>query len=88
MMAEKVVDGAEAAGLQAIRYQRGRLEVLDQLGLPHGFEYEDVRDCETAFDCIKAMRVRGQSLLVASGGECFEAAGATDLMSSLGVPHG
>ncbi|PBP27203.1 S-methyl-5-thioribose-1-phosphate isomerase [Diplocarpon rosae] len=45
--------------LQAIKYSRGRLEVLDQLKLPHEFVYDDVSTCEEAFDCIKAMRVRG-----------------------------
>ncbi|TVY39081.1 Methylthioribose-1-phosphate isomerase [Lachnellula subtilissima] len=46
-------------GLQAIKYERGKLEVLDQLKLPHEFVYENVTTCEEAFDCIKAMRVRG-----------------------------
>ncbi|EHL02612.1 NagB/RpiA/CoA transferase-like protein [Glarea lozoyensis ATCC 20868] len=46
-------------GLQAIKYQRGNLQVLDQLRLPHEFVYDDVFTCEEAFDCIKAMRVRG-----------------------------
>ncbi|TVY78191.1 Methylthioribose-1-phosphate isomerase [Lachnellula suecica] len=46
-------------GLQAIKYTKGKLEVLDQLKLPHEFVYEDVTTCEEAFDCIKAMRVRG-----------------------------
>ena len=45
--------------LQAIRYQRGKLEVLDQLRLPHEFVYDNVTTCEEAFDCIKSMRVRG-----------------------------
>jgi methylthioribose-1-phosphate isomerase len=45
--------------LEAIRYVRGRLLVLDQLRLPHEFVYDDVSTCELAFDCIKAMRVRG-----------------------------
>lgn len=48
-------------GLQAIKYSRGKLEVLDQLKLPHEFVYDDVSTCEEAFDCIKAMRVRGTS---------------------------
>ena len=48
--------------LQAIRYERGKLEVLDQLRLPHEFVYDDVSTCEEAFDCIKAMRVRGVCL--------------------------
>ncbi|KAF4634164.1 hypothetical protein G7Y89_g3944 [Cudoniella acicularis] len=47
------------AGLQAIKYERGNLQVLDQLRLPHEFVYDDVSTCEEAFDCIKAMRVRG-----------------------------
>ena len=47
------------AGLHAIKYERGKLEVLDQLRLPHEFVYDDVSTCEEAFDCIKAMRVRG-----------------------------
>ena len=47
------------SGLQAIKYVRGKLEVLDQLKLPHEFVYDDVSTCEEAFDCIKAMRVRG-----------------------------
>lgn len=48
-------------GLQAIKYSRGKLEVLDQLKLPHEFIYDKVDTCEEAFDCIKAMRVRGTS---------------------------
>jgi methylthioribose-1-phosphate isomerase len=50
--------------LQAIRYQRGKLEVLDQLRLPHEFVYDDVTTCEEAFDCIKAMRVRGMLSMI------------------------
>ncbi|KAI9734097.1 MAG: S-methyl-5-thioribose-1-phosphate isomerase [Claussenomyces sp. TS43310] len=46
-------------GLQAIKYSRGKLEVLDQLRLPHEFVYDNVSTCEEAFDCIKSMRVRG-----------------------------
>ncbi|KAL3423848.1 S-methyl-5-thioribose-1-phosphate isomerase [Phlyctema vagabunda] len=46
-------------GLEAIKYVRGKLEVLDQLRLPHETHYDDVRTCEEAFDCIKSMRVRG-----------------------------
>ncbi|KAI3316457.1 S-methyl-5-thioribose-1-phosphate isomerase [Xylariaceae sp. AK1471] len=47
------------SGLQAIRYTRGKLEVLDQLRLPHENHYDEVSTSEEAFDCIKAMRVRG-----------------------------
>ncbi|RYP77570.1 hypothetical protein DL770_007071 [Monosporascus sp. CRB-9-2] len=47
------------SGLQAIRYSRGKLEVLDQLRLPHKHHYDEVSTSEEAFDCIKSMRVRG-----------------------------
>ncbi|KAI1336254.1 hypothetical protein F5Y15DRAFT_208921 [Xylariaceae sp. FL0016] len=47
------------SGLQAIRYSRGKLEVLDQLKLPHEHHYDLVSTSEEAFDCIKSMRVRG-----------------------------
>ncbi|KAF9870653.1 S-methyl-5-thioribose-1-phosphate isomerase [Colletotrichum karsti] len=47
------------SGLQAVKYTRGHLEVLDQLKLPHEFHYDEVATSEEAFDCIKAMRVRG-----------------------------
>ncbi|KAI1346299.1 hypothetical protein F5Y01DRAFT_27684 [Xylaria sp. FL0043] len=47
------------SGLQAIRYTQGKLEVLDQLRLPHEHHYDNVATSEEAFDCIKSMRVRG-----------------------------
>lgn len=47
------------ASLEAIKYTRGRLDVLDQLRLPHEHHYDEVATCEEAFDCIKSMRVRG-----------------------------
>ncbi|KAA8577029.1 hypothetical protein EYC84_007045 [Monilinia fructicola] len=47
------------AALEAIKYERGRLDVLDQLRLPHEFVYDNVSTCEEAFDSIKSMRVRG-----------------------------
>ena len=50
---------ATMSALQAIKYTRGKLEVLDQLRLPHESVYDDVSTCEQAFDCIKSMRVRG-----------------------------
>ncbi|KAJ6445144.1 methylthioribose-1-phosphate isomerase [Purpureocillium lavendulum] len=45
--------------LQAVRYSRGRLEVLDQLRLPHEFHYDVVATRADAFDSIASMRVRG-----------------------------
>jgi hypothetical protein len=50
--------------LQAIKYSRGKLEVLDQLKLPHEFVYDNVSTCEEAFDCIKSMRVRGKPSII------------------------
>ncbi|KAK0625437.1 putative translation initiation factor [Bombardia bombarda] len=47
------------ATLQAIKYSRGKLQVLDQLRLPHENHYDDITTSEEAFDCIKSMRVRG-----------------------------
>lgn len=47
------------SGLQAIRYTRGKLEVLDQLKLPHEHHYDEILTSEEAFECIKSMRVRG-----------------------------
>ena len=45
--------------LQAIRYTRGKLEVLDQLRLPHENHYDVISTSEEAFECIKSMKVRG-----------------------------
>lgn len=45
--------------LQAIRYTRGSLKILDQLQLPHREIYEQIRDTKDAWDAIKQMRVRG-----------------------------
>lgn len=45
--------------LQAVKYTRGKLEVLDQLRLPHEFHYDQVSTRQQAFDSIKSMRVRG-----------------------------
>ncbi|OAA43709.1 methylthioribose-1-phosphate isomerase [Metarhizium rileyi] len=45
--------------LQAVRYSRGNLEVLDQLRLPHEFHYDRVSTRQEAFDSIASMRTRG-----------------------------
>ncbi|KAK3291933.1 Methylthioribose-1-phosphate isomerase [Chaetomium fimeti] len=47
------------ATLEAIKYSRGKLLVLDQLRLPHEHHYDEVSTAEQAFDCIRSMRVRG-----------------------------
>ena len=45
--------------LQAVKYSRGQLQVLDQLRLPHEFHYDAVATRADAFDSIASMRVRG-----------------------------
>jgi methylthioribose-1-phosphate isomerase len=45
--------------LQAIKYSRGQLEILDQLKLPHTEEYDHVYSSTDAWHAIKEMRTRG-----------------------------
>ncbi|KAG2381626.1 hypothetical protein C9374_006010 [Naegleria lovaniensis] len=47
------------ATLEAIKYQRGSLEILDQLLIPKTFVYEVVDTTEKAFHAIRDMKVRG-----------------------------
>lgn len=45
--------------LQAIKYGRGKLEILDQLKLPHQEIYLEITSPEEAWNAIKLMQVRG-----------------------------
>ena len=45
--------------LQAIKYRRGKLQILDQLQLPHEEQYIDINEPSNAFKAIKSMQVRG-----------------------------
>ncbi|KAG0227604.1 S-methyl-5-thioribose-1-phosphate isomerase [Actinomortierella wolfii] len=45
--------------LQAIRYKRGSLEILDQLLLPHETLYIPITSLALGHDAIKTMKVRG-----------------------------
>ena len=45
--------------LQAIRYSRGQLEILNQLKLPHAEEYDHIYSSTDAWHAIKEMRTRG-----------------------------
>jgi methylthioribose-1-phosphate isomerase len=45
--------------LQAIKYSRGQLEILDQLKLPHTEEYDHIYSSTDAWHAIKDMRTRG-----------------------------
>ncbi|KAK3847638.1 MAG: S-methyl-5-thioribose-1-phosphate isomerase [Linnemannia gamsii] len=47
------------ATLQAIRYQRGSLEIIDQLLLPHETLYIPISTLGLGHDAIKTMQVRG-----------------------------
>jgi methylthioribose-1-phosphate isomerase len=46
-----------APTLEAIKYSKGSLSLLDQLKLPFHFEYLQIRTCEEAWDAIKKMNV-------------------------------
>ncbi|XP_070385080.1 methylthioribose-1-phosphate isomerase isoform X6 [Dermacentor albipictus] len=45
--------------LQAIRYQAGMLEILDQLRLPHESCYLTLSDADATWEAIHSMKVRG-----------------------------
>ncbi|KAI9714445.1 MAG: S-methyl-5-thioribose-1-phosphate isomerase [Bogoriella megaspora] len=45
--------------LQAIRYTPGKLQILDQLKLPHAEVYDDIQNSKDAWHAIKEMRTRG-----------------------------
>ncbi|RKF55876.1 Methylthioribose-1-phosphate isomerase [Erysiphe neolycopersici] len=53
--------------LQAIVYSRNKLEVLDQLRLPHEIIYDNILTCEDAFKSIVSMRVRGAPAIALVG---------------------
>ncbi|KAH0341578.1 Methylthioribose-1-phosphate isomerase, partial [Aureobasidium melanogenum] len=45
--------------LEAIKYSRGELDILDQLQLPHTEVYDEVKSAQDAWHAIKEMRTRG-----------------------------
>ena len=45
--------------LEAIEYSRGRLQILDQLKLPHAQEYDHIYSSTDGWHAIKEMRTRG-----------------------------
>ena len=45
--------------LEAIKYTRGKLEILDQLRLPHREVYVEITTVEEAWHAIRDMKVRG-----------------------------
>ena len=52
-----------ASNLQSMKYERGQLQILDQLLLPHTTEFKDVKGSEDAFHVIRDMNVRGAPLI-------------------------
>ncbi|XP_020613351.1 methylthioribose-1-phosphate isomerase-like [Orbicella faveolata] len=53
--------------LLAIKYQRGHLEILNQLVLPHKSVYEEIRGVEDGWQAIKTMKVRGAPAIAIVG---------------------
>lgn len=45
--------------LEAIRYKHGKLQILNQLKLPHQEKYDEIRNAEDGWHAIKEMRTRG-----------------------------
>jgi len=61
--------------LESLRYERGTLDVLDQLLVPHVKKFVPVADVQAAWDVIRSMQVRGAPLIaiVAALGLAVEA---------------
>ncbi len=67
--------------LQAIKYERGSLQLLDQRLLPHEFTYLPVPDPQTSYHHIKDMVVRGAPAIGVTGVLTI----AADLVSNKGA---
>ena len=46
--------------LLAIKYERGQLEILNQLLLPHESIYEEIQSVEDGWGAIRSMKVRSR----------------------------
>ncbi|XP_064614324.1 LOW QUALITY PROTEIN: methylthioribose-1-phosphate isomerase-like [Liolophura sinensis] len=53
--------------LEAIRYERGKLDILDQLLLPHDTDYIEVQNVDQGWNVIKKMQVRGAPAIAIVG---------------------
>ncbi|KAF2880599.1 hypothetical protein ILUMI_25580 [Ignelater luminosus] len=53
--------------LQAIKYQNGDLEILDQLLLPHNSKYISIKSVNDGWNAIKTMQVRGAPAIAIVG---------------------
>lgn len=56
-----VLERGGSMALEAIRYSRGSLQILDQLLLPQRSCYEAVGSVRQAWEDIRAMKVGGQA---------------------------
>uniref|UniRef100_A0A452F9A0 Methylthioribose-1-phosphate isomerase n=1 Tax=Capra hircus TaxID=9925 RepID=A0A452F9A0_CAPHI len=68
--------------LEAIRYSRGSLQILDQLLLPQQSRYEAVGSVRQAWEAISAMKVRGAPAIALVG--CLSL--AVELQAGAGGP--
>ncbi|XP_074240639.1 methylthioribose-1-phosphate isomerase isoform X2 [Saimiri boliviensis] len=68
--------------LEAIRYSRGSLQILDQLLLPQQTHYEAVGSVRQAWEAIRAMKVRGAPAIALVG--CLSL--AVELQTGAGGP--
>ncbi|XP_034800705.2 methylthioribose-1-phosphate isomerase isoform X2 [Pan paniscus] len=68
--------------LEAIRYSRGSLQILDQLLLPQQSRYEAVGSVHQAWEAIRAMKVRGAPAIALVG--CLSL--AVELQAGAGGP--
>ncbi|XP_017807746.2 methylthioribose-1-phosphate isomerase isoform X2 [Papio anubis] len=68
--------------LEAIRYSRGSLQILDQLLLPQQSRYEAVGSVRQAWEAIRAMKVRGAPAIALVG--CLSL--AVELQAGAGGP--
>jgi methylthioribose-1-phosphate isomerase len=53
--------------LEAIRYSSGKLEILDQLLLPHKTQYIEIRSTKDGWQAIRDMQVRGAPAIAIVG---------------------
>ncbi|KAL9605130.1 MAG: hypothetical protein Q9219_000064 [cf. Caloplaca sp. 3 TL-2023] len=68
--------------LQAIKYSRGHLEILDQLRLPHEEIYIEIKHSKDAWHAIHSMQVRGAPAIaiVAALSVAIEAANVVSIL--------
>ena len=53
--------------LEAIRYERGNLKLLEQRKLPYETSWVDIKTCEDGWQAIRDMTVRGAPAIAISG---------------------